>query len=76
MKPNKYIKALKRTILFSAVVHLSILLGYALFTNNFKILNLYNILDLEFIFPNILNGSFSDISSLIVLIIIYILFLL
>ncbi len=76
MKSNKYFEALKKTILFSAVVHLIILLGNAIFTNNLKMLNLFNVLDLELLFPNILNGNFSDISSLAVLIIIYIVFLL
>jgi len=73
---SKYLDALKKTILLYAILHLIILLGYAIYSNNFKLLNLFNILDLELFFPNILNGFVSDIFSLVVLIIIYIIFLL
>lgn len=76
MISSKYVEALKKTVLFSATVHLLILLGNAIFTNNLKMLNLFNILDIELLFPNILNNSFSDISAIIVLFIIYIVFLL
>jgi len=72
---TKYIKALKKTILFYAISHLIILLGYSVYTNNFKLLNLFNILDLELLFPNILNGFMSDIFSVLILVIIYIIFL-
>ena len=73
---SKYLDALKKTILLYAILHLIILLGYAIYSNNFKLLNLFNILDLELFFPNILNGFVSDIFSLVVLIIIYIICLL
>ena len=72
---TKYIKALKKTILFYAILHLIILLGYSVYTNNFKLLNLFNILDLELFFPNIPNGFMSDIFSVLILVIIYIIFL-
>jgi len=72
---NKYIIALKRTILFSAIIHLLILLWYAINTGNLKIINLFNILDLDLIYPNILKGNLSDFLSILALIIIYIVFL-
>lgn len=72
---SKYIKALKKSILFYAITHLIILFGYAIYTSNLKLLNLFNILDLELVFPNIVNGLISDILSVIALIIIYIIFL-
>ncbi len=72
---SKYVKALKKTILFYAITHLTILFGYAIYTTNFKLLNLFNVLDLELLFPNIINGFTSDLLSLIILIIIYLIFL-
>lgn len=72
---SKYMKAIKKSILFYAVTHLIILFGYAIYTSNFKLLNLFNILDLELFFPNIINGTISDLFSLITLIIIYLIFL-
>ena len=72
---SKYIKAIKNSLLFIAITHLIILIGWAIYTYNFKVLNLFNILDLELLFPNILNGFMSDIFSVLILVIIYIIFL-
>jgi hypothetical protein len=76
MKQNKFFIALKRTILFSATVHLLILFWHSISTGNLKVINLFNIIDLELIFPNIITGSLSDVFSFITLIIIYTVFLL
>ncbi len=72
---NKYVKALAGLVLFSATVHLSILLVYAFIWRNIDIWNYFNILELDFIWPKIAGGLLFNTLSGICAAIIYMAFL-
>ena len=63
---NVFLDALLKLMLFSASIHMIILVGAAALEGDVKILNYFNILDLELIFPSIINGMASDVVSTLV----------
>jgi len=66
MTNNRFLDALLKLILVSAIVHLGVL-GFQFFrTGDVSIINYFNILDLDFIFPDIASGSASQIASVLV----------
>jgi len=71
IQKNKYIDALKKLILFSAISHIILLILYSIINLTIIPLNYFNILDLDLFFPNIINGHLSQILSLIIIAIIY-----
>ena len=71
---NKYFDALKKLIMFSAIVHISLLVIYSIIKFEMIHINYFNILDLDLFFPNIIYGPFSLIFSIITMIIIYFIF--
>ncbi len=70
-KKNKYLLVLKRLILFSAITHIILLIIYSFIRLDITYLNYFNILDLDLFFPNIIYGYFSQIVSILVILIIY-----
>jgi len=62
---NRYFDALLKLLLFSAAVHMVILIGYAFITGNFGVLNFFNILDIEFIIPEIIEGTAMNVVAFI-----------
>lgn len=71
VKKNRYLDALKKLMLFSAIFHVSLIIIYSIIHLNFRYFNFFNILELDLFFPNIINGSFSQIFSIITMLIIY-----
>jgi len=71
VQKNKYIDAFKKLILFSAISHIILLILYSIINRTIIPLNYFNILDLDLFFPNIINGHFSQIFSVITVAIIY-----
>jgi hypothetical protein len=71
---NKYFLALKNLILFSAIIHILSLIIYSIIQLEVIHLNYFNVLDFDLFFPNIINGFFSLILSIIVLLILYLIF--
>jgi polyferredoxin len=71
IKKNKYLSALKNLILFSASIHILLLIIYSVIKLDITHLNYFNILDFDLFFPNIIHGSFSQILSIIVISVIY-----
>jgi hypothetical protein len=61
---KRLLNALKNLVLFSAVLHMFILAVYAIATNDIGVLNYFNILDLEFFWPPIIEGRISLLASL------------
>ena len=57
--------ALKKTILTCATAHLILLVIYSLSTNDFNVLNLFNIIDIDLFFPYLGEGFFYFIISYI-----------
>lgn len=63
---NKYLNALFVLMLFSAVAHMLILIFIALKTSDVYVLNYFNILDLDILFPAIFkNGILGNLASLV-----------
>ena len=72
---NDYLDALFKLMLLSAAVHMIILIATAIVNLDFKVLNYFNILDLEIIFPSIIEGVASDVAATVVAIAIFVYFL-
>ena len=73
---NKYINSLFILMLFSAIVHMLILFFLAFARGDLYILNYFNILDLDILFPAIFkNDFFGNFASLIFMILLYLLVL-
>ena len=72
---NIYLDSLFKLMLLSASIHMIILIGAAILRADIKILNYFNIPDLEFIFPHIVDGFASDVASALVAAAIYGVFL-
>lgn len=53
------IDAVAKTLLFGATTHLILLLGYALWQGDYEIMNVWNILDFDFLVPGIEKGSMN-----------------
>ena len=73
---NRYIDALLKLILVSAIVHMVLLIIYSVITGDFVILNYFNILDIDLIFPNVIEGTVSQVLSVLATVIVYVLILL
>jgi hypothetical protein len=68
---NKWLEAIKNLLLFSAIIHVFLLILYSIRNWNAKPLNYFNILDLDLFFPKIADGFLSTMLSIIFVIIIY-----
>lgn len=58
-------EAVKKLIQFSAITHLSILFISAILESNIVVLNYFNILDIDFLFPGIIEGTASQVIALL-----------
>jgi len=67
----RYLDALLKLILFSALVHIVILVIHAVRERDFSVMNYFNILDLDFFFPGIEEGVLSNVLSVVVMVVIY-----
>ncbi len=57
MKKYRYaVVVAARTLVFGASAHLLLLAGYAICRQDYEIMNVWNILDLDFLFPGIEKG--------------------
>ncbi len=61
---DRFLSAIKKTILTCATVHLVVLIAYAVQTGRYRILNLFNILDFDLFEPSIIQHATSDIIAL------------
>lgn len=68
---NRYINALLILVLFSAAVHMLVLFFVAITSGDFYVLNYFNILDIDYLVPGILNSPLGNAASLIFAGIIY-----
>ncbi|MBI3631540.1 MAG: hypothetical protein HY219_01585 [Candidatus Staskawiczbacteria bacterium] len=72
---NKYINALFIMMLFSAIAHMLILFYLAIISADFYIINYFKILDLDSFFPGAFDNLIGGVSSILLLIVIYIIIL-
>ncbi len=68
---NKYLNALLLLMLFSASVHMVILIVWAIMQRNLDYLNYFNILTLNYFFPGVFEGWGASGISLATVIVIY-----
>ena len=68
---NRYIDAALKLIIFSSIVHLLILAAQAIIHRDVLWLNYFNILDLEFFFPSILQYPLSTFFATACAVVIY-----
>lgn len=68
--------SLINTILFLAVVHLSILIIYALIQWSINPLNIFKIIDIRLLFPMLGQRIYNDIFSSVLYVVIFLIFLL
>jgi len=68
---NRYIDALIKLILFSAVFHIILITIYSIVNLDITYLNYFNILDIDLFFPGIIDGSLSQVFSILMITIIY-----
>lgn len=71
MVKNKYIEALIKFILFSAILHIILLVIYSIFKGKLIYLNYFKVLDLDLFFPGITNGLASQAFSFLILVLVY-----
>jgi len=71
---SKPVQALKYLILFSATTHLLILALFAIINSDYVLLNYFNILDLDFFFPSIIEGVTSQLLSVATMAALYLFF--
>jgi len=60
---NKYVNAALVLMLFSAIAHMVILFFSAVATKDMHALNYFNILDFDFMFPDLFTGFWVDVFS-------------
>lgn len=69
---NKYINAVLLVMLFSAGIHMLILFYLALISGNFYLLNYFNIIDLDVLFPSLFtNSPMGNIVSVLLVVLLY-----
>lgn len=69
---NRYIDALLKLFILSAVLHIAIILVYAAVSGDIRQLNYFGILDFTLFFPAIIEGFFSNIAAFILLVFTYV----
>lgn len=70
-KYSKYLIAAKHLVLFSASVHILLLIIFAIYKKNIFILNYFDILDIDLFFPEVAIGSTSMIIATAMVLTIY-----
>ena len=62
-------------MLFSAIVHMVVALCFVLLSGDFYIFNIFNIIDLDLFYPNILNSFWGNTFSVFSIVAIYLVIL-
>jgi len=74
MKPffkNQYLDSVIKTILVLAAIHAMVLVFLMLKTGNYEVLNIFNIVGLNFLIPELGNGIQNFVVSFILLVCLY-----
>ena len=72
---NKYINALFILMLFSAIVHMLIIFYSALTLGDLYIINYFNILDLDALYPEAFNSFIGNVFSILFVVAVYLVIL-
>ena len=68
---NRYLDSLLKLMLFSASVHILILIYHSISSRDITAMNYFNILDLDFFFDDIAKGTLNNIISVATMVVIY-----
>ncbi|OGZ72529.1 MAG: hypothetical protein A2908_01505 [Candidatus Staskawiczbacteria bacterium RIFCSPLOWO2_01_FULL_38_12b] len=68
---NKYLNALLLLMLFSAMVHMVMLLFLTLFSGNLYFLNYFNIVDASYFLPDFFSSFFGTVISFMLVLAMY-----
>ena len=68
---NKYLNALFLLMLFSAIIHMVLLFCVAITSRDIYVLNYFNILDFDLLFPALKNSVAGNIFSAIFVFVLY-----
>jgi len=71
---NIFVKSFLRFVLLTALVHIGVLVIKTVKEGDIKLLNYFSILDLNSFFPKIINGWWSDVISLVIMLLIFFVF--
>ena len=71
IRKNRYIDALKKFVVFTAIIHIYLLIVYSIMKSDIMHLSYFNIIGLNLFLPDIMNGVFSQIVSIIIIVTIY-----
>jgi len=72
---NRYLNALLILLLFSAILHMVFLLLLFFKTKDLYVINYFNILDVDFFYPNIFNSFLGNAFSIILAVVTYLIIL-
>lgn len=70
---NKYLNSLFVLMLFSAIIHVSILIFSVLKTGDMYLINFFSIVGVDILIPNFLNSLLGNILSIVFTIALYLL---
>ncbi|MFA6022572.1 MAG: hypothetical protein WC781_00625 [Candidatus Pacearchaeota archaeon] len=72
---NKYLDALFKLMLLSAIIHVAILIIKSIISFNLYPLNFFQILEITYFFPSLASGLTSLVISFITMVVIYLIIL-
>lgn len=72
---KKILKSFLRFVLLTALLHIGVMIFRVFREGNIKLLNYFAILDLNTFWPGIIEGKWSDILSILLMLIIFLSFL-
>jgi hypothetical protein len=68
---SRYLISVVKTILLLAVIHMIALVSYAIKTGSYEVLNIFNIVGITYLVPELGKGPHNFIFSLVLLAILY-----
>lgn len=68
---NRFLDVLIKFILFSAVLHITLLLIFFVISHDLTVVNYYQIIGLNLFFPQIGQGAVSQVLSILTMILFY-----
>lgn len=71
---KRTIKTIGSVIFLTAIIHLGVMIVNAVYFKDVKILNYFRVLSLDTYFPKITKGYLSDIISVIIITVLFLLF--
>ncbi|MEI8067626.1 MAG: hypothetical protein WCG91_01590 [Candidatus Shapirobacteria bacterium] len=71
---KKSIRSIAYLIFFTALVHIGVMTVNSIYFKDVKVFNYFRVISLDTYFPRITNGHLSDVISLLILVILFVVF--